>query len=70
MHFPTDRTTHTTYFDGPVVDHWLERKIAQTVNVSTMQDRSVMQNLYGLSYVPPPKQNIEVGYMRHSEIGY
>ena len=29
MHFPTDRTAHTTAFDGPVVDHWLEQKIAQ-----------------------------------------
>ena len=29
-HFPTDRTAHTTPFDGPVVDHCLERKIAQT----------------------------------------
>ena len=22
MHFPTDRTAHTTAFDEPVVDHW------------------------------------------------
>ena len=22
--FPTDRTVHTTAFDGPVVDHWLD----------------------------------------------
>ena len=28
MHFPTDRTAHTTAFDEPVVDHWLERTIA------------------------------------------
>ena len=42
-------TAHTTAFDGPVVDHWVEWKIAQTVNASTMQDRSAMQedsNLY------------------------
>ena len=29
MHFPTDRTAKTTTFDEPVVDHWLEWKIAQ-----------------------------------------
>ena len=62
MHFPTDRTVHTTTFDGPVVEHWLEWKIAQTGNAPTIQDRSTMQEdpnrynwvLYRLSYVPPP----------------
>ena len=38
MHFPTDRTVHTTAYDGPVVDHWWERKIAQAANASTMQE--------------------------------
>ena len=33
MHFSIDRTVHTTAFDKPVVDHWLERKIAQTQNI-------------------------------------
>ena len=41
---------HTpTAFGGPVVDHWLEWKVAQTANASAMQDRSIMQedpNLY------------------------
>ena len=40
MHFSTDRTVHTTAFDKPVVDHWLERKIAQTAAGSTEKDRS------------------------------
>ena len=61
MDYPTDRTAHTTAFIGPVVDHWLERKIAQTGNASAMQDRSAMQEdlnlysqvLYRLSYFPP-----------------
>ena len=61
MHFPRDRTAYTTAFDGPVMDHWLEQKIAQTANASAMQDRSAMQEdpnlysrvLYRLSYVPP-----------------
>ena len=29
MHHPTDRITHTTAFVTPVVEHWLEREIAQ-----------------------------------------
>ena len=31
MHFSIDRTVHTTAFDKPVVDHWLERKIMYDV---------------------------------------
>ena len=32
MHHPTDRMTHTTAFVTPVVEHWLEREIAQCVH--------------------------------------
>ena len=38
MHNPTDRITHTTAFVKPVVEHWLEREIAQWVH--PMNDRS------------------------------
>ena len=38
MHHPTDRITHTMAFVTPVVEHWLEREIAQWVH--TMKDRS------------------------------
>ena len=38
MHYPTDRVTHTTAFVTPVVEHWLEREIAQWVH--PMKDRS------------------------------
>ena len=38
MHHPTDRITHTTAFVTPVMDHWLEREIAQWVH--PMKDRS------------------------------
>ena len=31
MNHPTDRITHTTAFVTPVVEHWLEREIAQCV---------------------------------------
>ena len=37
-HHPTDRITHTTAFVTPVVEHWLEREIAQWVH--PMRDRS------------------------------
>ena len=61
MHFPTYRRPHATTFDGPVMDHWLEQKIAQTANVSAMQDRFALHEdpniynrvLYHLSYAPP-----------------
>ena len=32
MHHPTDRITHTTAMVTPVVEHWLEREIAQWVH--------------------------------------
>ena len=32
MHHPTDRITHTTAFVAPIVEHWLEREIAQWVH--------------------------------------
>ena len=38
MHHPTDRITHTTAFVTPVVEHWLEREIAQWFHL--MKDRS------------------------------
>ena len=33
MHHPTDRLTHTTAFVTPVVELWLQREIAQWVDV-------------------------------------
>ena len=32
MHHPTDRITHTTTSVTPVMEHWLEREIAQWVH--------------------------------------
>ena len=32
MHHPTDRIAHITAFVTPVVEHWLEREIAQWVH--------------------------------------
>ena len=55
MHHPTDRITHTTAFVTPVVEHWLEREIAQWVH--PMKDRSDdpphhERTLVPLSYIP------------------
>ena len=64
MHFPIDRTANTTAFDAPVVDHWFERKIAQTANAPTMQawlddDPNIYKRLlYRLSYAPSPYASI------------
>ena len=33
MYHPTDRIAHTTAFVTPVVEHWLEREIAQWANI-------------------------------------
>ena len=38
MHHPTDRIAHTTAYVTPVMEHWLEREIAQWVH--PMKDRS------------------------------
>ena len=38
MHHPTNRIAHTTAFVTPVMEHWLEREIAQWVH--PMKDRS------------------------------
>ena len=33
MHHPTDMITHTTAFVTPVVEHWLEREMAQWIHI-------------------------------------
>ena len=45
MHFPTDRTSHTTY--GPAVDYWFEQKLSQTANGTTEQDNSMIETFTG-----------------------
>ena len=37
MPFPIERTAHTTAFEGPVTDDWLEQKIDHTANAPGMQ---------------------------------
>ena len=52
MHQPTDRIAHTMAFVIPVVEHWLEREIAQWVH--PMNDRSndpFYLWLYGVEHI-------------------
>ena len=35
MHHPTDRIAHTMAFVTPVVEHWLEREIAQLIIIKS-----------------------------------
>ena len=51
MHHPTDRIAHTTAFVTPVVEHWLEREIAQWVH--PMKDRSDDSSLHERTLLPP-----------------
>ena len=41
MHHPTDRITHTMAFVTPVVEHWVEREIAQWVHHEELIQRSI-----------------------------
>ena len=66
MHHPTDRITHTTAFVTSVVEHWLEREIAQWVH--PMKDQSDdpshhEQTLLPRSYISlPPSQRKDSTY--------
>ena len=64
MHHPTDRIAHTTAFVIPVVEHWLEREIAQWVH--PMKDRSddpshYERTLLPRSYISLPRAKEEGG---------
>ena len=61
MHHPTDRIIHTTAFVTPVVEHWLEREIAQWIH--PMKDRSDdpshhKRTLLPRSYISLPRRGI------------
>ena len=57
MHHPTDRITHTTAFVTPVVEHWLERKIAQwlliAINMILCQGDTSLMHLCRLFTLHP-----------------
>ena len=75
MHFSIDRTVHTTAFDKPVVDHWLEWKITQTAAGSTEKDRSDDRPLqrrarYRLSYIPLSQHSVNGLVLRFTNINH
>ena len=66
MHHHTDRIAHTTAVVTPVVEHWLEREIAQWVH--PMKNRSVdpshhERTLLPRSYTSLPRSSIEDRHM-------
>ena len=52
MHHQTDRIAHTTAFVTPVVEHWMEREIAQWVH----HEQMLLEWMNG--YCLTPQQNI------------
>ena len=66
MHHPTDRIAHTTTFVTPVVEHWLEREIAQWVH--PMKDRSDNPNTLTTELRPTPFPDEDSTY--HTELVY
>ena len=66
MHHPTDCIAHTTAFVTPVVEHWLEREIAQWVHPmkdqsddSSHHERSVNEKLVSQQFACKPNLSIE-----------
>ena len=47
MHFSIDRTVHTTAFDKPVVDHWLEWKISNKSRPYYVAECGIHVPVYG-----------------------
>ena len=67
MHHPTDRIAHTMAFVTPVMEHWLEREIAQWVHL--MKDRSDdpshhEQMLLPRSYISLPVKEFNVIFVK------
>ena len=64
MHHPTDRIIHTTAFVTLVVEHWLEREIAQWV----ARFEYIVYNLYilGQNKSYAPRGHLKLTYRRDS----
>ena len=56
MHVPKERTTHITAFDGSVVDHWLEWKLAQTAG--SIHDARCTKPLQQSALLPELRQTL------------
>ena len=49
MYHPTDRITYTTVFIAPILEHWLEREIAQWVHHEGLIRRLIAPRVYALT---------------------
>ena len=58
MHHSTDRIAHTMAFVTPVVEHWLEREIAQWVHL--MNDRSDERSYHGATSRSQRNETLEL----------
>ena len=67
MHHPTDRIAHTMAFVTPVVEHWLEREIAQWVH--PMKDRSDDPSHHERTLLPRSYISLSYGYKRVNQPG-
>ena len=61
MHHPTDRITHTTAFVAPVMEHWLEREIAQWVHPMSKRSTSELRPAPSLDYTTKSKTLKSIG---------
>ena len=64
MHHPTDRITHTTAFVTPVVEHWLERIIAQWVHHEGSIRRLIAPLANALTTDPKQGSQVSVNPLR------
>ena len=58
MHHPADRIIHTTAFFTPVMEHWLEREIAQWVH--PIKDRSDDPSHHERKLLPPSYLSLDL----------
>ena len=58
MHFSIDRTVHTTAFDKPLIDHWLERKITLQQRW-TVEQKSGRNKIFKIIFVNQPNDQIK-----------
>ena len=65
MHHPTDRITHTTAFVTPVVEHWLEREIAQWVHRYRTSQVVIEETIAATSWATLSDQQQGFFYMHH-----
>ena len=61
MHHPPDRIAHTTAFVTPVIEHWLEREIAQWVH--PMKDQSDNPSHHDRTLLPRSSNENNLNYL-------